>query len=173
MILCNFNPSSQTFHQHSDATESTWCNVQFKLQNNGIECTAGITTDTNKCTTNTLNALYKILTCTQVLMPLFQSVSVHWTNGCVVSVLTCLQEIRCCCSGWNDSFRVRHCSEELWLSCVCIFEHHNGGNVAAAIAVVRSRPHCNQFLIKHELVALMDKLMCPAYQLQVVDVNKL
>lgn len=84
-----------------------------------------------------------------------------------------LQEVRCCCSGWNDSFRVRHCSEELWLSCVSIFEDHNGGYVAAAIAVVRSRPHCDQLLIKHELVTFMDKLMRPADQLQVVDVNKL
>lgn len=123
--------------------------------------------------TRDFTALYKILMCTQVLMPLFQSVSVHRTNGCVVSGLTCLQEIRCCRSGWNDSFRVGHCSEELWLSCVSVFEDHNRGDVATAIAVVRSRPHCDQLLIKHELVALVDKLMCPADQLQVVDVNKL
>lgn len=84
-----------------------------------------------------------------------------------------LQEIRCCGSRWNDPFRVRHSSEELWLSCVSIFEDHNGSDVAAAIAVVRSRPHCDQLLVKHELVAFVDKLMCPADQLQVVDVNKL
>lgn len=109
----------------------------------------------------------------KLLMPVIRSVSVHWTNGCVVSILMCLQEIRCGRSGRNDSFRVGHCSEELWLSCVSIFEDHNRGNVAAAIAVVRSRPHCDQLLVKHKLVALMDKLMCPADQLQVVDVNKL
>ena len=85
----------------------------------------------------------------------------------------CLQEIGCCCSRWNDSFRVRHCSEELWLSCVSVFEDHDGGDVATAIAVVRSRPHCDQLLVKHELVAFVDKLMCPADQLQVVDVDKL
>lgn len=85
----------------------------------------------------------------------------------------CLQEVRCCCSGWDDSFRIRHCSEELWLSCASVFEDHDGCNVAAAVAVVGSRPHCYQLLIKHELVAFMDELMCPADQLQVVDVNKL
>lgn len=142
----------------------TWCNVWFKLQNNGNKCTARITmtSGTRNFTANTLNALYKILMCTQVLMPLFQSVSVHGTNGCVVSVLTGLQEIRCCRSGWNHSFRVGHCSEELWLSCVSVFEDHNGGDVSTAIAVVRSRPHRDQLLIKHKLVSLMDKLMCPA-----------
>lgn len=109
----------------------------------------------------------------QVLTPLSQSLSVHGTNSCAVLVLSCLQEIRCCCSRWNDPFRVGHCSEELWLSRVGVFEDHNGGNVAAAIAVVGSRPHGDQLLVKHELVAFMDKLMRPADQLQVVDVNKL
>lgn len=85
----------------------------------------------------------------------------------------CSQEIRCSCPGWNDSLRVRHCPEELRLSRVSIFEDHDGGDVAAAIAVVRSRPHSDQLLVEHELVAFMDKLMCSADQLQVVDVNKL
>lgn len=84
-----------------------------------------------------------------------------------------LQEIGCSCSGWDNPLRVRHCSEELRFSCVSIFKDHNGGDVAAAIAVVRSRPHCDQLLIEHELVAFVDKLVCPADQLQVVDVNKL
>lgn len=85
----------------------------------------------------------------------------------------CLQEIRSGCSRWNDPLGVRHCSEELGLSCVSVFEDHNGGDVAAAIAVVRSRPHRDQLLIKHELVAFVDKLMRPADQLQVVYMNKL
>lgn len=85
----------------------------------------------------------------------------------------CLQEIRGRCSGRNDSLRVRHCSEELRLSCISIFEDHDGGDVATAVAVVGSRPHCDQLLVKHELVAFMDKLMRPADQLQVVDVNEL
>lgn len=101
----------------------------------------------------------------QVLMPLSRSGS--------VLVFMCLQEIRCCCSRWDDPFRVGHRSEELRLSRVSVFEDHNGGDVAAAIAVVRSRPHCDQLLIKHELVAFVDELMRPADQLQVVDVNKL
>lgn len=84
-----------------------------------------------------------------------------------------LQEIRCCRTGRDDPFRVGHRSEELWLSCVCIFEDHNGGDISTAVAVVGSRPHCHQLLIKHELVAFMDKLMRSTDQLQVVDVNKL
>lgn len=85
----------------------------------------------------------------------------------------CLQEIGSSCSGWNDSFRVRHCPEELRLSRVRIFENHNGGDVAAAIAVVGSRPHGDQLLVKHELVAFVYQLVRPANQLQVVDVNEL
>lgn len=88
-------------------------------------------------------------------------------------VFVCLQEIGCCCSGRNDPFWIRHCSKELRLSCVSIFEDHYRSNVATAIAVVWSRPHRHQFLIKHELVALVDKLMCPADQLQIIDVDKL
>lgn len=95
---------------------------------------------------------------------------IEWLN-CIVFI--CLQEVRCCCSGWNNPFRIRHCSKELWLPCVSVFEDHYGGDVAAAIAVVRSRPYGHQLLIKHELVALMDELMRPADQLQIVDVNKL
>lgn len=139
----------------------------------------GITTDSwhremSKCSKYT-KCNIQIHMGTQVpLMLLSQNlVSVHWTNGCVHLVFICLQEIRCCCSRWNDPFRVRHCSEQLWLSCVCVFEDHNGGDVAAAIAVVGSRPHRDQLLVKHELVAFVDELMCSADQLQVVDVNKL
>lgn len=94
-------------------------------------------------------------------------------NSFLALVLTLLQEIWSCCSRWNDPFRIRHCSEELWFSCVPVFEDHNGGDVATTIAVVRCRPHSDQLLVKHVLVAFMDKLMCPADQLQVVDVNKL
>lgn len=85
----------------------------------------------------------------------------------------CSQEVRCCRSRWNDPLGVGHCSEELRLPSVSVFEDHDGSDVAAAIAVVRGRPHCDQLLVKHELVAFMDKLMRPADQLQVVDVNKL
>lgn len=119
-----------------------------------------LTLGAKKYTGKTLKVLCKIHKGSQVLMPLFQSD-------------LCLQEIRCCCSRWDDPFRVRHCPEELRLSCVGIFENHDGGDVAAAIAVVGSRPHGDQLLIEHELVAFMDKLMRPADQLQVVDVNKL
>ncbi len=147
-----------------------WFNLQFKLQKNVIKCRSG----KNFWQVAPRNArLYKIHTGSQVLMPLSQSVCLHRTNGCVVFFLMCLQEIRSCCSGGNDPFRVRHCSEELWLSRVRVFEDHNGGDVAAAIAVVRSRPHGDQLLVKHELVAFVDELMRPADQLQVVDVNKL
>lgn len=84
-----------------------------------------------------------------------------------------LQKIRCGCSRWNDSFRVWHRSEELWLSGVDVLKDHDGGDVPAAVAVVGSRPHGDQLLVKHELVALVDKLVRSADQLQVVDVNKL
>lgn len=76
-------------------------------------------------------------------------------------------------SGRNDPLRVRHCSEELGLSCVGVLEHHDGGDVAAAIAVVGRRPNCDQLLVEHELVALVHQLVGAADQLQVVDVNKL
>lgn len=98
--------------------------------------------------------------------------TVHCTNACVWA-LTCLQEIRCCCSGRDDSFRVGHCSEQFGLSRVSVFEDHDGGYVATAVAVVGSWPHSYQLLIEHELVALMDELMSPADQLQVVDVDEL
>lgn len=84
-----------------------------------------------------------------------------------------LQEVRGCCSGRDDSFGVRHCSEQLWLPCVYVFEDHDGCDVAAAVAVIGSRPHSDQLLVKHELVAFVDELMCPADELQAVDVNKL
>ena len=86
---------------------------------------------------------------------------------------SCLQEVRCRRSWRNDPFGVGYGSEELGLSGVSVFEDHDGGDIAAAIAVVGSRPHGDQLLIKHELVALVDELVSPADQLQVVDVNKL
>lgn len=99
----------------------------------------------------------------QLLMP--------YSGQCVSAAF--LQKIRCGCSRWNDSFRVGHRSEELWLSRVDVFKDHDGGDVPAAVAVVGSRPHGDQLLIEHELVALVDKLVGSADQLQVVDVNKL
>lgn len=123
-----------------------------------------------KCTVDTLNVLNVYgLSSADAAVPVS---TVHCTNACVWA-LTCLQEIRCCCSGRDDSFRVGHCSEQFGLSRVSVFEDHDGGYVATAVAVVGSWPHSYQLLIEHELVALMDELMSPADQLQVVDVDEL
>lgn len=90
-----------------------------------------------------------------------------------VCLCSALQEIRCGCSRWDDSLGVRHRPEELRFSRVGVLEDHDGGDVAAAVAVVGRRPHGDQLLVKHELVALVDELVRPADQLQVVDVDKL
>lgn len=95
-----------------------------------------------------------------------------WGDECWASD-SCSQEIRCGRPGGDDPFRVRHSSEELWLPCVGVFEDHDGGDVATAVAVVGGRPHGDQLLIKHELIAFVDELVGPADELQVVDVNKL
>lgn len=124
----------------------------------------------HKCTLDTLNVLNVYgLSSADAAVP---ASTVHCTNACVWA-LACLQEIRCCCSGWDDSFRVGHCSEQFGLSRVSVFEDHDGGYVATAVAVVGSWPHGYQLLIEHELVALVDELMGPADQLQVVDVDEL
>lgn len=74
----------------------------------------------------------------------------------------CSQEVGRRCSWGDDPFRVRHCSKELGLSRVGVFEDHDGGDVATAVAVVGGRPHRDQLLIKHKLETFMDKLMRPA-----------
>ena len=84
-----------------------------------------------------------------------------------------LQEVRCCCSGWNNPLRVWNSTEKLGLSCIHILEDHDWCYVSTAVAVVGCRPHSHQLLIKHELVTLMDQLMCTTNQLEIVDVNKL
>lgn len=91
------------------------------------------------------------------------------------SVCLCggLQKIRRGCSRWNDSFRVWHRSEELWLSRVDVLKDHDGGDVPAAVAVVGRRPHRHQLLVEHELVAFVHQLVCAADEFQVVDVDKL
>lgn len=77
----------------------------------------------------------------------------------------CSEEVRGRCSGWYDPLRVGHRTEQLGLSRVDVLEHHDGGDVAAAVAVVGGRPHGHQLLVKHELVALVDQLMSSTDQL--------
>lgn len=75
--------------------------------------------------------------------------------------------------GRDDPLGVRHGSEELGFSGVGVFEDHDGGDVAAAVAVVGRRPDGHQLLVEHELVTFVDQLVGAADQLQVVDVNEL
>lgn len=72
-----------------------------------------------------------------------------------------------------DALRVRDGAEQLGLPSADVLEHHDGGDVPAAVAVVGGRPHGHQLLVKHELVALVDQLVSAADELQAVDVNKL
>ena len=106
-------------------------------------------------------------------------VSNHWWMCLGQSYVHCRtkseqsQKIGCSRPGWDDTFCIRDSAEELGLSLLWGVEGHDGGNVAAAVAVVRRRPHRHQFVIEHVLVAFMDKLMCSAYQPQVVHHHKL
>lgn len=84
-----------------------------------------------------------------------------------------LEEIGGGCTWRYDALRVRDSTEQLGLSPVDILEDHDWGNVSTAVAVVGRWPHGHQLFIKHELVALMDKLVSTADELQVVDMNEL
>ena len=68
---------------------------------------------------------------------------------------------------------VWYSTEQLWLILPCSGEVKDGGNVPTTVAVVGCRPHGDQLVVKHELDALMDQLVCPADQGQVVQVHKL
>lgn len=87
--------------------------------------------------------------------------------------LLSLEEVGGSSSGRYDPLRVGDGAEQLGLSSVDVLEDHDGCDVSAAVAVVGSRPHGHKLLIKHELVAFVNQLMCAADELQIVDVHKL
>lgn len=72
-------------------------------------------------------------------------------HGCL-----CSEEVGGRRPGRYDPLRVGHGAEQLGFPRVDVLEDHNGGDVAAAVAVVGRRPHRHQLLVKHELVALVD-----------------
>lgn len=84
-----------------------------------------------------------------------------------------LEEVGCGRPGRYDALGVGDSAEQLRFLSVHVLKDHDGGDVPTAVAVVGCRPHGHQLLVKHELVAFVDQLMCSADELQVVDVNKL
>lgn len=55
-----------------------------------------------------------------------------------------------------------------------VVQLEDGGDVAAPVAVVGSRPHSDQVLVReHELVSLLHKLMGTADEVELVDVHEL
>lgn len=54
-----------------------------------------------------------------------------------------------------------------------LIELENGGDVAAAIAVVGRRPDCHKLLIEHPLEALHDELVRAADEVDIVRVVEL
>lgn len=129
--MCSPTPASNLQYRASRLS----CRIMaLNAQNRNKNLTVG----TKKCTVNTLQfTIQNSYGFTSAVASVLDGVCAlkKWLS---FLVFICLQEIGCCRSRWNDPFRIRHGSEELWLSCVSVFEDHNGGDVAAAIAVVRS-----------------------------------
>ena len=68
---------------------------------------------------------------------------------------------------------VRHCTEELWLVFSGSGKVEDGCDVSTAVAVVGGRPDGDQFVVKHEFDALLNQLVRPTDEGQVVQVHKL
>lgn len=52
-------------------------------------------------------------------------------------------------------------------------EAEYAGEISASVAVVRSGPYCDEPLVKHEFVALLDELMGSGDERQAVDAIEL
>lgn len=73
---------------------------------------------------------------------------------------------------WNDPVRVGDGVEDARLPLLGRAEVQYRGHVPAPIAVVGRRPHRHQLLVEHVLDALVDQLVCPADQVQLIALHK-
>ena len=77
-------------------------------------------------------------------------------------------------SGGHIALRLWDGLKDLEVEAQLLVNTENGGNVAAAVAVVRGGPDGDQVLVReHELVALLNQLVSAAYQGKIVNVGEL
>jgi len=84
------------------------------------------------------------------------------------------QEVRGELSGGNVPLRLWHRLKDPEVKAQLLVDAENGGNVAAAVAVVRGGPNSDQVLVReHELVALLDQLVGASDKRKIVNVGEL
>mmetsp|Transcript_36841 Transcript_36841/g.115857 ORF Transcript_36841/g.115857 Transcript_36841/m.115857 type:complete len:209 (-) Transcript_36841:585-1211(-) len=87
---------------------------------------------------------------------------------------TPLDEIRHARPGGHHAPVLLRLSEELYLALHVLVEAQDGGDVPAAVAVVRGRPHRDEALVReHVLEPLLYELVRTAYKLEPVDLIEL
>lgn len=60
------------------------------------------------------------------------------------------------------------CSIHDEVSAAVLFDGEDRGHVPTAIAIIRSRPYGDKLFIEHVLVTLLNELVCPCNELQLI-----
>ena len=79
-----------------------------------------------------------------------------------------LQKIRRYILRRKNSLFIRHSFENFRLFGILVAERQNRRHVAAPVAVVGRRPHCDQLFVEPVLVAFLHQLMCATNQIETI-----